>query len=405
MTFEQGERGAGVTPLGGGALREGGGDHVLADVRMRGVVDQLDLRGSGTEDGDGLLAVAGPDRFRQRRDRAGEPVRVVEDDDRQPGRRFAAWRAVPALSAGEADPAEPADNPPTMSASTAPASTGVSWSGSPTRISRASGRTAASSRPINVSDTIEVSSTTITSYGSRLSRWKPQPRRSRPCPEQSVQGRRGQLAEPGPVLRTEGCRGGLNGLLQPGRGLSGRRRQRDPQRAPRLVGEQREDPRDRGGLAGAGAAADHHRPGPDALQSCRSLLGGLGKQPVQRSVQPGLVDHRRGGGRPVEQVGTDLDLFPPVPIEVEQPEVEAQRMRLRAQRARPDLVHPAGRIRPRQVWRQRGQRVADRRRPNRAGPPGRRPPPPAAPARRLHRPAARGWSRPGCRGTRARRAR
>ena len=54
---------------------------------------------------------------------------------------------------------------PTMSPSTAPASTEASWPGSPTRISRASRRTASVSRAISESDTIEVSSTITTSCG------------------------------------------------------------------------------------------------------------------------------------------------------------------------------------------------------------------------------------------------
>ena len=60
---------------------------------------------------------------------------------------------------------------PTMSPSTAPASIEVSCPGSPTRISRASGRTASTSRAISDSETIDVSSTTTTSCGSRLARW------------------------------------------------------------------------------------------------------------------------------------------------------------------------------------------------------------------------------------------
>ncbi|CKQ31228.1 Uncharacterised protein [Mycobacterium tuberculosis] len=54
------------------------------------------------------------------------------------------------------------EKPSTKSASTAPASTDANWSASPTRINRAPGRTASASRAISVSDTIEVSSTTIT---------------------------------------------------------------------------------------------------------------------------------------------------------------------------------------------------------------------------------------------------
>ena len=66
---------------------------------------------------------------------------------------------------------ERSPRPSTISASTAPASTDASWSGSPTSSSRLSGRSASSSRAISVSDTIDVSSTTITSWGNRFSRW------------------------------------------------------------------------------------------------------------------------------------------------------------------------------------------------------------------------------------------
>ena len=51
----------------------------------------------------------------------------------------------------------------TMSPSTTPASIDASCPGSPTRIRRASGRTASTSRAISDSDTIEVSSTITTS--------------------------------------------------------------------------------------------------------------------------------------------------------------------------------------------------------------------------------------------------
>ena len=58
----------------------------------------------------------------------------------------------------------------TRSPSTAPASMDASWSGSPTRTSRARGRSASTSRDIIVSETIDASSTTTTSKGSRFSR-------------------------------------------------------------------------------------------------------------------------------------------------------------------------------------------------------------------------------------------
>ena len=65
----------------------------------------------------------------------------------------------------------PSSAGPTMSPRTAPASIEVSCPGSPTRMSRACGRTASSNRAIWESETIEVSSTITTSWGSRLPRW------------------------------------------------------------------------------------------------------------------------------------------------------------------------------------------------------------------------------------------
>ncbi len=59
---------------------------------------------------------------------------------------------------------------PQMSPSTAPASTDVSWSRSPTSTSVASGRTASTSFAISDSGTIDASSTTTTSCGSGSSR-------------------------------------------------------------------------------------------------------------------------------------------------------------------------------------------------------------------------------------------
>ena len=103
---------------------------------------------------------------------------------------------------------------PTMSPSTAPASTEASCSGSPTRISRASGRTASTSRAMSESDTIEVSSTTTTSWGSRLQRsWRNRVRlpglnprrRCSVVPSERAAGAHGPLRRPpclGASLRT-----------------------------------------------------------------------------------------------------------------------------------------------------------------------------------------------------------
>ena len=89
----------------------------------------------------------------------------------------------------------------TRSPSTAPASIEASWSGSPTRTSRASGRTASSSRAISGSETIDVSSTMTTSWGSGFDRSC----RNRPCAsgapaEQSVQRRGDRLPDAVAVL-------------------------------------------------------------------------------------------------------------------------------------------------------------------------------------------------------------
>ena len=123
------------------------------------------------ERADHAVGVAGADRPREPRDAAPEAVDGAQHDDavadrrlrgrigrrdRRPGRlrkRGAGGRAhAGAAAAG-----------PTMSPSTAPASIDVSCPGSPTRISRASGRTASASRAISDSATIEVSSTITTS--------------------------------------------------------------------------------------------------------------------------------------------------------------------------------------------------------------------------------------------------
>ena len=76
-------------------------------------------------------------------------------------RRMAMWSPI-----GEGDMTGP-----TTSASTAPASTETSCSGSPTRTSRASGRTASTNRAMSESETIDASSITTTSCGKRWPRW------------------------------------------------------------------------------------------------------------------------------------------------------------------------------------------------------------------------------------------
>ena len=129
-------------------MRAGRAPRTRPSRRVVGV-DQLDVVAARREQLDDPVGVAVAQRLGQRADRSPKrwDVRSAATGDR---------RAPP--------------RPSTRSASTAPASTEASWSGSPTSTSRVSGRTASRSRAIIVSDTIEVSSTTTTSWGSRLSR-------------------------------------------------------------------------------------------------------------------------------------------------------------------------------------------------------------------------------------------
>ena len=113
----------------------------------------------------------------------------------------------------------------------------ASWNGSPTRTSRASGRTASSSRDSSGSDTIDVSSMTTRSCGSGSSRsWRNAVRDRRT--QQPVDGRRLDGPErrrpvgvdlPGVEQGRHLC---LDGLLHPGRRLAGRRGQRRPDHRP-----------------------------------------------------------------------------------------------------------------------------------------------------------------------------
>ena len=107
--------------------------------------------------------------------RGASAATVASPSPRRIASASLAMPAAVAVHALEHDDALPgARRPdPTMSPSTAPASIEVSCPGSPTRISRASGRTASTSRAISDSETIEVSSTITTSCGSRLPRsWR-----------------------------------------------------------------------------------------------------------------------------------------------------------------------------------------------------------------------------------------
>ena len=197
---------------------------------------------------------------------AGLEQRDAPDPRRRPGPPRPARRSTRRSGArSPARPRRPGSSPArssTRSASTAPASTEASWNGSPTRISRLPGRTASSSRAIIVSDTMEVSSTTTTSCGSRLSRWcrnrdevsgRAPSSRCRVTARTPASRSRSVVGEPGDLV--------LHRLLEPGRGLAGRRGERDAHGGFAgqlgLLGAEREQRGDRGRLAGAGTAGQH----------------------------------------------------------------------------------------------------------------------------------------------------
>ena len=114
----------------------------------------------------------------------------------------------------------------------------------------------------------------------------------------------------------------LHGLLQPGGGFAGGRGQRDAQ--PRLavqfglLGEQGEQPRHRGGLAGTRSAGEHGQaPRQRHLGTLALLFEARREEP--RDVRQ-FAGPRGGGQRP--HIPRDLTLLEPVPVEVQQPLVE-----------------------------------------------------------------------------------
>ena len=134
--------------------RARGGDRAVADRRER--LQRRRIADVDRDPRDVLVPGASAPRSPRRRRRRGSR------------RASASMPAAAAVDALEHDHARAPG--PTMSPSTAPASIEVSCPGSPTRTSRASGRTASTSRAISDSETIEVSSTITTSCGSRLPR-------------------------------------------------------------------------------------------------------------------------------------------------------------------------------------------------------------------------------------------
>jgi hypothetical protein len=141
---------------------------------------------------------------------------------------------------------------------------------------------------------------------------------------------------------------------QPVRGDRGRCRQRDAQRALRLVLEEREQLGDGGGLAGARPPGEHADPSVRGHRRGEPLPVGIlpGEQPVQCRTEAVPVDLRRGTQRRrVEHVGDPL-LLAPVAVEVQRPLHEPQgagRVTLDADGHEPaglQGAHPGGWSRP-----------------------------------------------------------
>ena len=217
--------------------------------------------------------------------------------------------------------------------------------------------------------------------------------------QQPVQGHPARVAHPlgrGPGLgRGFGDLGqpGLDRLLEPGRGLAGRRRQRDRQLLVpclRLVGQEDQHPGDGGGLAGAGAAGEDRRAVPCCVhRRLQLLLADPGAaQQGGGGLEPGLVDRRLDRVGAGAQVVADLGLEPVVAVEVEPVEIPAHHPG-RDQRRRHDRLLPRRRGRARAAAAPTRGRSPGRGRPSRDGWRGPRARPPGAPGRRSRHPAHR----------------
>ena len=148
---------------------------------------------------------------------------------------------------------------------------------------------------------------------------------------------------------------GVDRLLQARRRLAGGRRERDERLAARLLDEQRHDPRDRRGLAGA-RAAGHDRQPPQHGGGRREALPVVvlaGEQPPEAVRE--LTEPYLGGLGLGErlQVGRHPPLLAPVAVEVERAADQPQRavggvLAGGNEPARGDALHPRGGRRPRQ---------------------------------------------------------
>jgi hypothetical protein len=289
------------------------------------------------------------------RDRRAVAVDAVEHDD-APGR--------PRVRRPEDVAGRRRVRGPTMSPSTAPASMEVSWPGSPTSTSRASGRTASTRRAIKRQrhhrrlvhdhDVVRQAVGAVVAEPALA---------VRPPAEEAVQRRGVEREELGPDRGVHREARGLlvDRLLQARGGLPGRRGERDEQvrRAGRggLLGQQRDDAGDRRRLARARAARDDREPPQDRGRRGERLAAVLlaGEEPPDAVGEHAGVHPRRRAGGQRAQVGRDLALLPPVAVEVQRRPDEPQRpvrgvgaLPARDQPARRDPRHPGAGLRPRQ---------------------------------------------------------
>ena len=179
-----------------------------------------------------------------------------------------------------------------------------------------------------------------------------------PPAQQPVQRRRLEREQLGADLGRHGerRRRGVHRLLQPRLRLARRRGERHERRGITgrggLLGQQRDDPRHRRRLARARPAGDDREAVTHGGCRGRALLAVLGtEQAVEAVAQHRLVDRDRTAEG--EQIGSDLALLAPVAIEVERAADEPQRAALRErlphrnQRARLEAEPPTLNLRPR----------------------------------------------------------
>ncbi len=213
-----------------------------------------------------------------------------------------------AVVASRARPAsrESASSPSTRSASTAPASTEMSWSGSPDEDQAGVRADDSISRAIIVSETIEDSSTTTTSWFRRLPRWCRNRVAFRAGSPAAGAGSAPRGAEPGPVLGRQAsrsrrarppraarrpCRSGRSARSAAGSAATGRR----AGRAVRATV---------GGLSGAGAAGQHGGPAADERDpggGALLVVAGPAEDPVSAAQERRC---RRPAGRGADRAST-----------------------------------------------------------------------------------------------------